>query len=906
MDYDYPEQEGLLKDLSNYKLLNGVPGSLKTETLVKQVIYDILYLEAITKEKYIVIKKTKYGNKATFTLNTLKEKHFKRFHGCINTLTNSVTEEIKNRLSFYLNIDFEKRNSHYIYSNDYISINISSMDGFIHTQLSSYKCPILEEKGDYYNLKADQLTKDINNGVIKEIVTKLQDTCTHIYSDEFQDMRNDRCLLLIKICLNIPSIRMNIYGDILQTIYTHSIRENCNHPMIEWRNEVNAKEYKTNKCFRCPPSHLRLLEKILSQEIFPNNSVYESYNVPIAISMKEEKENRIPILFTHPSTSNNQDADIIASQIKSSIKCLMDYDKEVLPGDICILMKKCNGNHTFHKIYNRLNELYKTKGFIDKIKIFETRGDGSHHRIDWDDITNADGDPIKTVMLSIHGDKGKGHRVVYFIGLSEKSLPMDIHIYKDEEITEISALNVGLSRSTDYLFIGFNNKLPSRYIKDILEEVKVDKYAICSWDNKKNIPDGFYKDNINALLKPWRDKKPDLHKFPKPLFSLGNELAYKEQPVYMPIDENISISKIYEELTEPERIINLKKEIIFETDIKCDWNITDEHLQPIIGIFGELLYTREHYYRICIPGLFEQELNTSLNFIDFIMNDRIYYTNNNELMNIVYDNKLNLKGIKLQGNHKDYKEIMNKHKNNKELVKDIGNYLSEDKRVILPCAFNSDKIRKSLKEFIKYKPSNKLLIDDIWNISLIQSIINDEIYRPCLNVWLNNSPIRCIKNLLINIKLIQDKLDITEINDVDYQSNHSLKRIITDKKLIKRIGKEGNTSLSFGIVGRSDMIDIRNKVLYDIKTPFNDSFNNGWVSQVIGYLLTPVRSSKIDMNRFITWNKGGIIDITNGCVYQLTFDFESVNKQIILNHILEIHNFDSEVIEYFNGYMNEY
>ena len=60
------------------------------------------------------------------------------------------------------------------------------------------------------------------------------------------------------------------------------------------------------------------------------------------------------------------------------------------------------------------------------------------------------------------------------------------------------------------------------------------------------------------------------------------------------------------------------------------------------------------------------------------------------------------------------------------------------------------------------------------------------------------------------------------------------------------------------------------------------------------------------MNRFITWNKGGIIDITNGCVYQLTFDFESVNKQIILNHILEIHNFDSEVIEYFNGYMNEY
>ena len=63
------------------------------------------------------------------------------------------------------------------------------------------------------------------------------------------------------------------------------------------------------------------------------------------------------------------------------------------------------------------------------------------------------------------------------------------------------------------------------------------------------------------------------------------------------------------------------------------------------------------------------------------MNDRIYYTNNNELMNIVYDNKLNLKGIKLQGNHKDYKEIMNKHKNNKELVKDIGNYIESLKQL---------------------------------------------------------------------------------------------------------------------------------------------------------------------------------------------------------------------------------
>ena len=143
MEYDFPLQEDIIKDGYSFKLLNGVPGSLKTLTLVKQVVYDSINTERLPDDK-IILKDTEYGRIKTFDLSKFIEKDFKIFHGCINTLTGSVTEEIKSRLSEYLNIMFVKRGSHYIYTNDFISINISSMDGFIHTQLLSYDSSILK------------------------------------------------------------------------------------------------------------------------------------------------------------------------------------------------------------------------------------------------------------------------------------------------------------------------------------------------------------------------------------------------------------------------------------------------------------------------------------------------------------------------------------------------------------------------------------------------------------------------------------------------------------------------------------------------------------------------------------------------------------------------------------------
>ena len=509
-------------------------------------------------------------------------------------------------------------------------------------------------------------------------------------------------------------------------------------------------------------------------------------------------------------------------------------------------------------------------------------------------------------MISIHGDKGKGHRVVYFLGLSEKSLPMEFHIHKPEEITEVSALNVGLSRSTEYLFVGFNNILPSRYIKDLVIgrtqcEIIKENLAVCSWDNKSNIPDGFYKDNIDALISPWRVKFPDIEKYPCPKFIFNNgEYAYIENPVYMPIDPTISISRIYEEFTEPENTIKIEKNLVFDTDIRCQFSITQDYLQPIMGNLGEILYIREHLMGLCdIPGIFEQEIYSQLKFLELIEYDLVYYTDNVDLINIVYDGQLNSQGVYGNSNRSKYEDIIHGNKNNKKLVEDIKEIIDGMYNVVLPESFNDPKIIKSIESFTSYKKSDKLLINDIWNIALIFSIINDEIYKPCLNVWLNNPPIKSIKDILTNIKLIQDHLDINDLDHVDYQSRHQNTKMVSDKKIIHRLGKGGCEDLTFGLMGRSDMIDIKNKTLYDIKVPMSDTFNNGWISQVTGYLVTDIKSMKVKTGSFRSWDKGGIIDITNGKVWEFIYDLDHIDKKSIFKHILRIHYIDESVIRLF-------
>ena len=56
---------------------------------------------------------------------------------------------------------------------------------------------------------------------------------------------------------------------------------------------------------------------------------------------------------------------------------------------------------------------------------------------------------------------------------------------------------------------------------------------------------------------------------------------------------------------------------------------------------------------------------------------------------------------------------------------------------------------------------------------------------------------------------------------------------------------------------------------------------------------------KVKTDSFRSWNKGGIIDITNGKVWEIIYDFDHIDKKSIFKHILKIHGIDESVIRLF-------
>jgi hypothetical protein len=885
LDVAFEKQREIIESDSPFKCLSGVAGSLKTNTLVLQVIWDAINFQKL-EENDIVYKKTKYGNEQTIDLNNLDLCKLKPFHGCVNTLTGSVTEEIKKRLEFKLNIKFRKVGSHYIYKRDRVSIDISSMDGFIHTQLKYMNHPIIEENGDYYDQKTDLLIEDIDE--LDAISSKAGIQCTHVYSDEFQDMKLNRVELLSLICNTRFNIQMRIYGDILQTIYVHSIKNTSQHPILEWCYKTKAVRFNTDICFRCPPSHLKLLSCIFNQLIYGGETVYNKYNVlEIKPSKEEITINEKPIMFTHPATSKNVESDIIGKQITNAIKVIMEYDKDIKPGDIAIIMKKCNGNAVFHKICENLDKLYMKMGYEEHTHIFETKGDGTHDKIDWDNISDENNELLKTIMISIHGDKGMDHKVVIFLGLTEGSLPMKQNLYKQEELTEISCLNVALTRSTKYLLIGLSTNKPSRYIKDIIKNsIPQKKLAVCTWYNKDaGELTEFQKKIKDELIKPWRQSNPHIKKYPEP------KGLYLNKPIHTPINDIITPSDVSEEFNEPARYVDFEKNVMINTQCRQEWNIDNKSLFPIIGIFGELLFMKQ-----LLKGKGREYHETNIKkCVTQICNDKyIHYTKNDYTMNIVTDSGLN----KSINQNLVVKDIISENQNNelyKKTIKELRTFLHSNKKYILPI-YLKGKIKESIDKFTQYDTEiDNSLIIHIWNIALMKSILESKIYKPNLQLFIGNPPVNDIEDLIYNCKEIIEKLNL---NNFSFQKRHQLIKEISDRELNDKMGLPLDSEIYYGINGLSDIVDCDDSSVLDIKTPIGDTFSNGWISQIITYLVTPMRGSlHVSYPEYKEWCKAGIIDITNGKVYNFEFNFETKTKIDVIRHILTVHDFNDDIID---------
>ena len=144
----------------------------------------------------------------------------------------------------------------------------------------------------------------------------------------------------------------------------------------------------------------------------------------------------------------------------------------------------------------------------------------------------------------------------------------------------------------------------------------------------------------------------------------------------------------------------------------------------------------------------------------------------------------------------------------------------------------------------------------------MKSILESKIYKPNLQILIGDPPVNDIEDLIYNCKEIIEKLNL---NNFSFQKRHQLIKEIADRELNDKMGLPLDSEIYYGINGLSDIVDCDDSSVLDIKTPMGNTFSNGWFSQIITYLVTPMRGSRyVSYSEYKEWYKAGIIDITNG------------------------------------------
>ena len=754
-----------------------------------------------------------------------------------------------------------------------------------------------------------ELSVNFNNKVLllKELTSKLKfynivlknnEFADIILIDEFQDTDLSKVELIIDLINNNLKIGCVVAGDILQTIFVDSIRcKNFINPMEFFKKALEPKYYEINTCFRCPAPHINFVNYLLGEQ-------YKSNGLNMIISQNNDTINK-PVLFGHDCISHNESAHKLALGIGNSIITLLKLDPEIKPDDITLIMKKSNSNYVFEHLKNILPNLLKKNNFNplghsdSYVLHFETNGDGYSNTINWEKATD------KIVLVSIHGDKGKGHKVIFFLGLSRKSIPIDYNVGKSLEIFDISLLNVALTRSLKYLFIGFTFNSPSIYLSNKHDEL--DKYCYLAWDKNiynylekldNSIEKNIYIECIKKINECWFDKLPDSKK--KPIFDKS-----KLQVPNLPIKTSLKVSQDISKDLSP-FIEKIASDILIEEDcidIYDSIKITiPESFYTIFGFVGELLLYRNKMIK-----------TKNYAYFGWILNKEIYYTNSDNLINSVYDYKIN-KYINDISTWKDklveieldflISNDPNKCTNNDfyNLILDLQGYL--EPIIIINEFYSKYCLKKLIENFCDDKINNFELCKDFKNIIILalfyaetnSDVRKDFLYSVTEKVFLTENIDKVILQICSNSNYVHE--NFISDNLVDFQKNISIDKKLSSIQKLKSYGltykahrnimKKG---LPLSINGICDIYNQTTNTLIEIKTCLKTSFSNEWVLQIIVYNILLKITNQIDVKN------NYIINLFDGSIYKI-----NINSDInILKSILKFYEFDDFLIDFLIG-----
>ncbi|NDC54759.1 MAG: hypothetical protein EBZ74_10875 [Planctomycetia bacterium] len=398
-------------------------------------------------------------------LQHLKEN--KKNHCLFLTLVGSVSNEIIERIEKKINRSFFRfgTSNHFVLNTSGgQKIGVSNLDAYIDHCISSFPEYEREVHGKNYSWKSEFLLEKIKQGEFSKMTLKDGTPITMILIDECQDLDETKsCIFSTFYNQHKDSFSLFVVGDLLQDIFWKK-NMSCS-GMQKIRDDTKAIPFFRAMCFRCPSSHIDVVNVMTSP-------FQKKYGLPKMISYHSffqeknvETANR-PIFFSHPSLYSHKHTFETSRIIISMVSTLLEHDQHLSLEDIVIIMPRSNHQLLFDYIVEQMGP--------DKVEKVKTKTwNHKHIPISW----NKHG---KMRLLSIHGDKGKGHKAVFFMGLEHEQFPHEACQHGPMEIIYQSLLNVALTRSTQYLFVGIPYEKPSCYFLNCAEELS--KISCFSWN----------------------------------------------------------------------------------------------------------------------------------------------------------------------------------------------------------------------------------------------------------------------------------------------------------------------------------------------------------------------------------------------------------------------------------------
>ena len=823
-DYCSEEQRIIVESNDKYKLINGCAGSRKTDTLCR-----------LCKKQYLSGK------------NVL-----------IITLVGSVTNEIRERVEAYLCLVFAQQGNHFLGGGPGNFIEIANYDAMLHKQLSVHKDPFLLRYGDCFEEKTQILNEKYIRTEKHKNLYMINGVCADVVMmDEFQDLQPCKARILTSVLKLNRQMEGVAAGDGIQSIFEHAFEEGEKHPMEIWRDELDATYYQMTRCFRCPKAHVDLVNTIL-------DPYKEAFKIPPMISPNDDIVHK-PVLFSCPPSTKNHSSDVIAQQICKCIAKLKEIDPSVVPSDIAIIMAKSNNNSVFRQIESRLRKLYEKWGIYDAIKIFETKGDGVTMPINW---SKASG---KTVMLSVHGDKGKGHKVVFFLGLTDGTIPGKTRIYTDKELIDLSLINVGLTRSTRWLFVGFTRELPSRYLANVRD--KLGEHAILNWDSR-TYKGTMFEPLCLEMNKSYQDHLPagdDAPFFDSPHYVTRRVIA----PNKLMCDVKNDLSFMYEH---PKQIVpfypwcNVN---VYRFGMKCSNNVKDE-LVPVHGVMGEMMFQRYYCKKQGRMQILAKEFG-------FLLDDTmVHYTANERLLNLVQDEMLNTEvknGLsdmmflgtlnRICASNKRY--TMGAHKFRGEISAIMA---GKKATFFLPVSMKQASIQDDVRMFLDANLDNhQIPSKTFWNMALLFIMLFERVRMPYLSRFMDyEGGSLCV--LHANIAKFYEM--IKDVEGIKFHEHYRVSGIERDPDVLHEMGMADQTYASYGIRGISDFES--NRAIFEIKCPVGSKYSNSWTLQPLLYHCLNARSDK-------AVDEINVVDLTNGVWYQFP-EMDKINKRHVIKSVL--------------------